>query len=65
MRIPLNMKPGVNAPLGNPLNAILSPSLLTESGLVVRRRTALALLAFVLMIAVAALAGGLATVLAP
>jgi hypothetical protein len=64
LRIPFHMKPRASAPLGNPLNAIFAPDVLTEVGLVARRRSGLALLAFLAMVAAAAVSGGLAMVLA-
>lgn len=65
LRIPFNIKPGASAPPSNPFNAIFAPDTLTESGLVARRRAGSALLVFALMVATAAVSGGLVMVLAP
>lgn len=64
-RIPMSLKPGAAVPLANPFNAILRPELLSESGLVARRRAGLALLTFLVMLLAGALSGLLAKALAP
>ena len=64
-RIPFNLKSGASYPLGNPLNTVLRPELLSEPGLVARRRAGLALAIFILMLAAGAVSGFLAKVVEP
>jgi hypothetical protein len=65
VRIPFNLKSGVSYPSGNPFNAVLKPDLLSERGLVARRRAGLSLFVFVLMLAAGALSGFMAKMVAP
>jgi hypothetical protein len=47
VRVPFNLKPGVNAWAGgNPLNYLLKPEALTDKGIAARRRVGQALLIF-------------------
>jgi hypothetical protein len=63
-RIPFNLRSGAHYPLGNPFNAVLRPDLLSERGLIARRRAGLSLLVFVLMLAAGALSGFMAKMVA-
>jgi hypothetical protein len=65
IRIPFNLKPGATYPLGNPFNAVLKPEVLSESGLVARRRAGLALVVFISLLIAGAVSGLLAKMLAP
>ena len=65
VRIPFNLKSGAGYPLGNPFNAVLKPELLSETGLVARRRAGLALVIFTLMLAACAVSGFVAKIVAP
>jgi hypothetical protein len=61
IRIPFNLKPGVDAwATGNPFNHILSSDSLTSAGLAARRRLGQCFLLFVAALAVGAAAGLLA-----
>ena len=65
VRIPFNLKSGASYPLGNSFNAVLKPELLSEPGLVARRRAGLALVIFILMLAAGAVSGFVAKIVAP
>ena len=48
VRVPSNLRPGVDAwASGNPLNYLLKPEALTDTGVVARRRVGHALLIFI------------------
>jgi hypothetical protein len=64
VRIPFNLKPGAAYQLGNPLNAVLKPEVLSESGLVARRRAGLALVVFISLLIAAAVSGLMAKLVA-
>jgi len=64
-RIPFNLKSGAPYPLVNPFNAVLRPDLLSERGLVARRRAGVALFVFILMLAAGAVSGLMAKMIAP
>ena len=61
VRVPFNLKPGIDAwASGNPLNYLLKPEALTNTGVIARRRVGHALLIFIGAWVAAAVAGLLA-----